>query len=42
MILRSPVGPPSALAGTFAALVREGGFVDCELRHTPWKNIELD
>jgi len=36
MILRSPV------AGTSAALAREGGFVDCELRHTPWKNIELD
>jgi hypothetical protein len=38
----------SARTGPFAAWryirgsARGGGVVDCELRHTPWKNIELD
>ena len=34
-------GPPFAACGYILGLAREGGFVDCELLHTPWKNIEL-
>jgi hypothetical protein len=40
-LARNGSAVPRASAGT-SAWAREGGGVDCELLHTPWKNIELD